>query len=52
MSSSNEGQTENQYVETIFRKKLDFLKKRIWIYLFGGLLFAVVGWQQYGINFE
>jgi len=43
MSSSNENQTETQYVESIFRKKLDFLKKRIWIYLFGGLLFAVVG---------
>jgi len=43
MTPSNENQTETQYVESIFSKKLNFLKKRIWIYLFGGVIFAVLG---------
>ncbi len=43
MSSSNENLTETQYVESMFGKKLLFLKKRWWMYLLGGLVFAVLG---------
>jgi uncharacterized protein involved in exopolysaccharide biosynthesis len=43
MSSSSENQTAPQYVESLFVNKFLYLKKRWWMYLLGGVVFAVLG---------